>query len=107
MGGGGVLNRFFTTKGAPSCEDLIIRTQLLSTRRDVLSQISKGDNLSLELLSNSGPCVAVFQTEIVGTVIHRDLLQLMVCINNGKSFVAIVRSVDGGACLVTIKPKAL
>jgi|GEM_PF-3558170 len=102
--GGGISNRFFTTIGSPACKDLIIQTQLLSTQPTVLVHISKGDVLNIHLLDRIGPCVASFKDEIAGTVIHKDMLQLINCLNNGKQFIGVVRSVSGGSCLVTIKP---
>jgi hypothetical protein len=102
--GGGILNKYFTTKGSAACKDLIIRTQLLSTRKEVLSRIVKGDILRIRLLKPAGPCVAVYDEDIVGTVIHKDLLQLINCLNNGSAFSGVVREIVGGSCLITIKP---
>jgi len=102
--GGGILNRYFTTRGAPECKDLVIQTQLLSPRQPVLSKLTKGAILKVQLIAPLGPCVAIYEDEIVGTVIHKDLLQLINCLGRGVDFTALVRNITGGSCLVTIKP---
>lgn len=104
MGGIGIRPGFFT-RGNPKagCRNLVIRTQLFSPAPAVLSKLVKGDKMPVVLLSKGGPCIAMYGTLIAGTVIHRDLLQLIECLTKGVDFEATVRDVLGGACLVTIK----
>lgn len=104
MGGMGTRPGFFT-RGNPKagCRNLVIRTQLFSPVPAVLNQLVKGDKMNVVLLSKGGPCIAMYGSLLAGTVIHRDLLQLIECLNKGVDFEATVRDVFGGACLVTIK----
>ena len=104
MGGIGIRPGFFT-RGNPKagCKHLVIRAQLFSRVPAVLVKLVKGDKLPIFLISKGGPCVAMYGPLIAGTVIHRDLLQLIECLNKGVDFEATVRDVFGGACLVTVK----
>jgi len=104
MGGIGIPSGFFT-RGNPKagCKNLVIRTQLFSPAPAVLAKLAKGDKMPIVLLGQGGPCVAMYGSLLAGTVIHRDLLQLIECGNKGVDFEATVRDVLGGACLVTIK----
>lgn len=104
MGGIGSRAGIFT-RGNPKtgCKNLVIRTQLFSPAPAALAKLVKGDKMPVVLLGKGGPCVAMYGPLISGTVIHRDLLQLIECLTKGVDFEATVRDVFGGACLVIIK----
>jgi len=103
MGGGSNIS-FFSSTGNTDCSRTIIRTQLFSPDPKILKNISLGDKLGIELKGSSGPCVALYKGNIAGTVISKDLLQLISCIKKGIHFIGVVRSVNGGSCAITIKP---
>ena len=105
MGGIGTQSPGFFTRGNPKvgCENLVIRTQLFSPAPAVLTKLVRGDKMPVVLLGKGGPCVAMYGTQIAGTVIHRDLFQLIECLTKGVAFEATIRHVFGGACLVIIK----
>lgn len=103
--GGGISNRYFSVRTFITCDDLIIRTQLFSPNPDVLLKVNRGEYLRLELISPQGPCVVLKGNELVGTIIHKYLLQLIECMNKGAEFHALVRDITGGLCTVTILKK--
>jgi len=100
--GGGTYSSFFR-KGNGDCSNVIIRTQLFSPDREVLKKIKSGYQMEMKLSGSNGPIVALFEGEVAGTIITKDLLQLITCMNSGFKFIAIVRSIDSGACAITIK----
>ena len=101
--GGGINSSFFSKAGSADCSRTTIRTQLFSPDPKVLKKIAVGDQLEIQLIKPVGPCVAVYKGNIAGTIISKDLMQLINCIKKGFVFIAVVRSVSGGACAVTIK----
>ena len=101
---GGIPNNpFFNSRLSTCCSDLIIRTQLFSPIQSVLKKVSVGDEFVVKLLGKNGPCVASFGNDTVGSIITKDLLLLIDCINKGQDFIAIVRTIRGGSCAITIK----
>jgi hypothetical protein len=105
MGGFGTnIAPYFNRNNATPCEALIIRTQLFSPDDEVLANVSPGDKMEIILLKKEGPCVAIHNGKIAGTIISKDLLQLIKCLNDGKIFSAKVRSVSKGVCALTIEP---
>jgi hypothetical protein len=101
--GGGTNISFFSAAGNTDCSLTTIRTQLFSPDPKVLKKITVGDNLNIQLANPSGPCVALYKGNIAGTIISKDLMQLINCIKKGFQFIAVVRSLSGGSCAVTIK----
>lgn len=85
------------------CDDLEIKTQLSSPVAEVIINLVPGDELILEMSPPTGPCEAIFKGKIAGTIISKDLQKIIECIVKGHRFVAIVRSVSGARCAVTIK----
>lgn len=102
--GGGSTSSFFARGTAIDCRSLVIRTQLLSPDPKILPSLKKGDKLTVALAGTNGPCVVNYKNKFVGTIIHRQLLQLISCLNQGVRFEATIREVYEGSCLVTIKP---
>lgn len=100
---GGVSNVSFFRKGIPDCSNTIIRTQLFSPVPEVLKKLKTGYEIDIKLNKPTGPCVALYKGEVVGTIITKDLIQLISCINSGFKFIAVVRSIDSGVCAITIK----
>jgi hypothetical protein len=97
-------NAFLERKGKMPCGSLIIQTQLSSPREDVIQTLKKGDLLTIILLNGNGPCVATYNEKIAGTIINKDILTLIACLQKGCKFIAIVRNIIGGRCAITIKP---
>jgi hypothetical protein len=105
MGAAGLnIPSYFNRNSSTPCEALIIRTQLFSPDEKVLVDMLPGDKMEIALLKKEGPCVAIHNGKIAGTIISKDLLQLIKCLNDGKLFSAKVRSVSRGVCAITIEP---
>jgi hypothetical protein len=103
--GGFSLNPFFNTQSPKNCEAIVIKTQLFSPNAEIVSKLTNGDILDILLLKSSGPCVAFHEDGIAGTIVSKNLYQLIKCINTGKRFIAIVREVSSGNCAITIQSK--
>lgn len=101
--GGGTHTAFFSSRRGNDCQKLIIKTQLFSPDPDIIKEISVGDTLPVKILSPKGPCVVTKSGQTAGTIISKELFQLIECINKGFDFEAHVRQIIGGECSVTIK----
>ena len=94
----------FSKKGDKTpCEKIVIQTQLISPQEEVIKTLHKGDILVLVLLKRNGPCVAMYQEKIAGTIINKDIVRLIECMKMKKEFIAVIRSIAGGRCAITIK----
>ena len=86
-----------------SCNDLVIVLNLSSPQGSVIEQLKNGDILSVQSLTDQGPIqVLNNQGELAGTVISREMVRLLNCINQGTSFVAEVLQINGAQCKVQI-----
>lgn len=94
---------FFDRKRRLDCGSLFLQTQLSSPREEVLQGVQKGDVMKLKLMSMAGPCLAMYNENIAGTIINKYIIQLIKCMNSGHEFIAEVREVEGGRCALTIK----
>ena len=103
MGGGSFTPFYEAGNKDVSCEDLNIKTQLSSPQVEVVNELDIGDILELKLLSQAGPCLAIFEGRVAGTIINKELRKIVDCMNAGRKFNATVRSIEGGKCSITIK----
>jgi len=91
--GGGVV--------AASCETLSGLTQLNSPQPNVVQQLSVGDNLDLILQATI--VEAHFNGNAAGTITWTLLARLIECMDEGYSYIAQVRSINGGIVQVHIR----
>jgi hypothetical protein len=99
-GGGGS----WTTPTGDSCDRLTSETTLTSPDRAVISQLTNGTLLDVEV-DNSGarPVVrAVYQGQIAGSITSSIIQRLVECIEDGYRYVAEVVNVQGGTCRVRV-----
>jgi hypothetical protein len=101
--GGFALSPFFNTSQVKNCDEIVLMTQLFSPAPIVIAKIKSGNKLDIELLGEHGPCVAVYHGEVAGTIITKNLYQLISCIRKGTRFIGIVRNATGGSCSITIQ----
>jgi hypothetical protein len=101
--GGFRLSTFFNVNRVENCNDILIMTQLFSPNPSVVGKLKTGNELVIKLNGEHGPCVAIFDNEIAGTIITKNLYQLINCIKKGIRFIAIVRNTAGGSCSITIQ----
>jgi len=95
----------WTAPTGDSCDRLTSETTLTSPDRDVISQLSKGVLLDVEV-DNTGarPVVrAMLNGQIAGSITSSIIQKLVECIEGGYSYVAEVISVQGGTCKVRVK----
>lgn len=87
----------------PTCEKILIRTQLASPRADVIDDLAKDDVLDVVLGGPTGPLTAqTYDGEIAGAILISDPASLIRCINDGFNFKAKVIAITGGDCQVSI-----
>lgn len=99
MGGGGYRGGGTSNQ----CEDINFETTLFSPVPAVLALIKKRDLLSIEYTPPKGPLMAMYNRKLAGTIITKQAAQLIVCIQSGVEFIAVVKTISGGSCTVQIK----
>jgi hypothetical protein len=102
MGNGG---RWSGESSGTGCKDINFETNLFSPDPTILILIKQGDVLAIEYTSPKGPLLVVYIGKIAGTIITKLSTQLIVCMENGIKFIAVVKSINGGSCTVQIKSK--
>jgi len=103
MGGsGGGRGTLPTPKKETTCEELKFTTTLSSPIETILFSLKAGVVLDIVLSPTGTACVVVFEDKAVGAIIHSLLQQLINCIKAGNTFYAIVKSLDGAKCVITI-----
>jgi len=101
-GGGGIpsINR---PDEKDDCLELVIKTNLSTPLAPVISNLKTGDILSIHAVSDQGPIQALTKDgDLAGSIISREQVRLLSCINKGTTFIAEVLSVKNGQCQVQI-----
>lgn len=102
-GGGGIpsINR---PNEDEACENLVINTNLASPQAVVLNNLHVGNILSIHAITDQGPIQALDEDgHVAGTIISREQVRLLNCINNGTHYEAEVISVRNGQCQIQIR----
>jgi hypothetical protein len=94
---------FLRAANKAPCAEQNIHTQLSSPNEAVLSQLKRDDILQIGFLNDKQIIVGIFDGQIAGVILNRDILKLISCMQQGFQFIAIVRQVRGGMCAITIK----
>jgi hypothetical protein len=100
--GGGIptINR---PGGEESCENLVITTNLASPQANVINGLTVGDILTIQAASASGPIQALnSNNQIAGSIVSREQIRLLNCINGGTQYEAEVLALNTGQCTVQI-----
>ena len=85
------------------CQGLVINTNLSTPQAAIISNLKSGEILSIHAASEQGPIQAITEDGIVaGTIISREQVRLLSCINKGTNFIAEVLLVKNGQCQVQI-----
>lgn len=97
----------WTVPPGDSCDRLTSDTTLTSPNRDVVSLLKPGTELNIEVdESGDTPLVrAVYNGQIAGSITSSIIQKLVQCVENGYSYVAEVKSVEGGTCKVRVRVK--
>jgi len=85
------------------CGDINFETTLFSPVPAVLTLMKKTDLLSIDYTPPKGPLMAIYKGKLAGTIITKLSAQLIVCIESGVKFIAVVKTISGGSCTVLIK----
>jgi len=89
------------------CDDLVFSTTLNSPKVSVISKLKAKDVLRLTLAGPRGPVVAVTsEGETAGSITEPRLVDLIRCMSEGHKYIALVLSIDAGACRVQVRPEA-
>jgi hypothetical protein len=84
-----------------TCQDLIISTQLKSPVEEVIVTLEVGDKLDIVVIPSDG-CFAIYEGKQAGKIVCIELKQLLDCIGEGNDYSAVVRSINGIRCSITI-----
>lgn len=89
------------------CASLFEETVLNSPNPSVISRLKLGDVLDLQVHRTGKAVVllALHGTETAGSITSTLMAKIIDCIGKGFEYVAIVKSIRGGACTVQIRPK--
>ena len=85
-----------------NCATLSGSTRLNSPQKNVIEKLVIGTKLDLVLTEMI--VEAHFNGEIAGTITWTNLARMIECIEDGYEYVAHVRSIEGGAIQVDIRP---
>jgi hypothetical protein len=86
-----------------NCSRLVIKTQLASPKVEVVSNLRKGDLLSITTASDQGPIQAFDSNQkLAGNIVSREQARLLNCINKGTNYKGEVISIDEGQCIIQI-----
>jgi len=86
-----------------NCEDLVIITNLASPKANVINSLTIGDVLRIQTRSDQGPIEAFDRNgRIAGSIISKEQLRLLDCINKGTEFEADVLLVENAQCQIQI-----
>lgn len=77
---------------------------LNSPKQAVVSTLAVSDELTVEY-RDLVLVAADKQGRTAGSLVPRQLVELIECIEKGKKYVAIVKKVAGGLCEVEIRPR--
>lgn len=96
------------TNGTTDCASLIFSTTLNSPNPDVISGLEIDQVLKVRRPDpTERRILAVTEDgQTAGSITHGKQADLLRCLEEGRSFVAIVKNVAGGACEVQVRPEA-
>jgi hypothetical protein len=103
-GGGGGGTR---SVDQPDCSTLTLTTHLNSPKPAVIKTLKKGSKLTVELQIQSGKPIVVTKTgqgQTAGSITGVGLADLISCLQKGFRFHAVVISIAGGGCEVSVQP---
>ncbi|MEJ7693169.1 hypothetical protein [Daejeonella sp.] len=87
----------------PTCEKILIRTQLASPVPDVIDDLRTGDVLDVVLGGPTGPLTAQTNDgDVAGAILISNPASLINCINEGFEFKAKVMDITGGDCQISL-----
>lgn len=104
-GGGGGGGDGFPIPDETCCEDVGGESVLTSPNPIVLKGLKAGDCLTVELKEVKGVKVAAAKSgkDIAGIIPGAQYIRLLSCLASGYRYRAIVKSVQGGMCTVTLE----
>jgi hypothetical protein len=91
------------------CSTLVLKTHLNSPKAAILKTLRKGSKLSIQLESHGGKPIVIAkasQGQAAGSITGAGLASLIQCLQNGFPFHAVVISVAGGGCEVSVQAGA-
>jgi hypothetical protein len=101
---GGGMPSFNNPGAGDDCQNLVINTNLASPQAAIIENLSIGDILQVEAASEQGPIeVKDDQGNVAGTILTREQIRLLNCINSGTEYVAEVLVINDGQCSVQIR----
>lgn len=102
-GGGGIpsINR---PNNNENCEGLVINTNLATPQAVVINNLTVGDILIIQTVSDQGPIQALNSNgDLAGNIVSREQVRLLACMVNGIEYIAEVLDIENGQCRVQIR----
>lgn len=107
-GGSGDVGGGFGGPETPECATLRVIVTLSNPQPDVRAELEVGHELAVERREQAGYSQVVVLSadgRLAGVVIGNALAQLLECLEAGFSYVAEVRSIEGGAVELVVSPR--
>lgn len=104
IGGFGSTSGGGTAGGTVDCSSINFKTNLSSPKAQVVSRISTGERLDIEVQThnNNEVVVVVYKGELAGGLTSPYVQKLRECVNSGHSYCAEVVKVVGGQVTVNV-----
>ncbi len=107
-GGGGTNGGPSVPDGGTDCASIFVEVQLSSPKPAVISKLQLKEVMTVEVRQEKGHPVLYAMTdrgEAAGTIIHAQSTKIANCIDQGNPFVAVVKRLDRGLCVVEVRPR--
>jgi hypothetical protein len=86
------------------CATLTFDATVNSPQASVLATLVIGDVLDLTLMLGGQGISVLKNAVIVGTLTGVRVAQMINCMNSGFAYKAIIRTINGGQCVVRVEP---
>lgn len=102
-GGGGP----FVDTPIGECQEIYKNISVLSADSDILDELSRGSNLDFSIEDNGAlkSLLLMYNGEKFGSI-SKFAAQIIACIEEGRHYIAVVSSIDGGSCLIEARKVA-
>lgn len=104
MGGSSSFVSSWGSSDQQDCSNINLETSLFSPNPVVIKLLKINSKLNIEV-DSARKLIATYNADIAGSLVTKDNVSLVDCIERNFEFVGIVKSLDGGNCTIQIRSK--
>lgn len=106
--GGGTGDSGVGSGGGGECKAIYKGAVLASPKRDIVTALVVGDILDLEAVpqGNTYVLIASKDGKRAGSVTHASMTEILRCIQEGRVYVGLIKSVEGGHVALDLRMKS-